>query len=241
MVKNFIALLLAAFLALPVSAGTISPVGGSNAFVTSAQNVLATAPYRSGRSYIASPPSAAITSTNTNTLTTDTVYCALAPINSQVTMTGMGFRTSSSNASAGAAVKFAIYSLDGSGLPASRLAQTTTGVSVTDSAASTAFTANFSEATTINPGMYAFCILPTAVTTAARSSAYSSANAWNTVTGGSSASNVLSGSPIMGYKTADGAVPYAGNFPATFGAATAITNISSSSAQQVPLLTFAVQ
>lgn len=222
--------------------GTTSPAFGANALTLSGVNVVATAPYRTGRSYLAAPPTAAPTSTNTNTLTTDTVYGVIAPVNSQVTVTGMSFRTSSSNASSGAAVKFAIYALDPvTGLPTNRLAQTTTGVSVTNSATSTTFNADFSSPVTLNPGVYLFCLLPTATTTAARSSTYSSVNPWYTVTGATTAANLLAGTLIMGYKTADGAVSYAGNFPDTFGTATAITSLAASSAQQVLGLAFTVQ
>jgi len=196
----------------------------------------ATSSYVSGRSYLGAVPAANVTVTNANTLVNDTMYGVVGYINAPVTISGMSTRTSSSNASVGAALKFAIYALNSSLAPTSLLASTTTGVSVTDLATSTVFGATFSSNVTFQPGAYLFTVLPTAVTTGVQLCTYSSIAPWGSFTGGSSASNALSLNVLCGYTSTGNT--YASNPPATFTANSAATAVIS--VANLPTLSFLV-
>lgn len=192
--------------------------------------------YVSGRSYLACPTGANVTATNTNTLTNDTMYGVVGYINAPVTISGMSSRTSSSNASVGGALKFAIYTLDSSLNPTTRLASSTTGVTVTDLATSTVFGASFSANVTLNPGAYLFTVLPTSGATPVRLCTFTSTAPWVTLTGGANASAALSVQPLVGYTSTGNT--YASNPPATFTAnssATAVTAITN-----LPTMSFVV-
>lgn len=175
--------------------------------------------YVSGRSYLAGPDGVTINGTNTNTLTTDTIYGTITPINSPVTISSLTCRTSGSNASNGAAVKMGIYALDSSLVP-TRLLATTGEVTITNSATSTAFSGNLTSSVTLTPGIYLIALIPTATTTAMRTTLYSSQAPWNGFTGGSNAANAIAGTSLVGYT---GSGTYASGLPATFPTPTAVT------------------
>ena len=214
----------------PVSG--ISQKSGLPPFVTPASQ------YIVGRSYGSLVPGSSRTTTNTNVMTSDLMYGVIGFLNAPVNISAMGFRTSSSNASAGASVKFAIYNLDSGLNPTTLIQKTTTGVAVTDSAISTAFSQTLDGVATLQPGNYLFCILPTFVTTAARTSTYANTSPWEEYIGGTTLANVLNGVPICGYTAT---AVYATGFPDTFtanSAATAITGTASSAGNQTPFLAF---
>jgi hypothetical protein len=189
--------------------------------------------YVSGRRYLAGPPSVSITSTNTFPYIANTMYGIVTPINQRVTLSGIGLRTSSSNASSSGQFIGVIYSLDGNLLPSSLIAQTP-ATSVTNSAINTDFAATFAVNVTLEAGNYFFGHL--ANNGNIRSSVYASNNPWATYTGAATLALALAGSPTMGYKTADGAVTFASGAPATFGAATVLNSATPSAASIVPLI-----
>lgn len=220
--------------------GTVTTAQGTNAMIPAQfpNLVLASPAYKAGNGYVVGPVGCSRSSTNTNVMTTNKMYGVIGQINTPVTISQIGFRTSSSNASVGASVKFAIYNLDINLSPTTLVAQTTTGVAVTDSSVSTVFSATLSANAVLPAGNYMFCILPTAVTTGARFSTYASTSPWESMGGGTSLANVLNGTPVMGY-IADAV--YATGFPANFtdnSSATAITGLISSATNQLPILAF---
>ena len=213
-------------------AAGISLKAGLPPFVTPASQYIA------GRSYSSLMPGAQRSSTNANVMTSDLMYGVIGYINAPVNINAMGFRTSSSNASAGASVKFAIYNLDSNLNPTNLIQKTTTGVAVTDSAVSTAFSQTLDAVAVLQPGNYLFCILPTFVTTAVKTCTYANTSPWEEYIGATSLANALNGIPICGYTAT---AVYAAGFPANFtdnSAATAITGTASSAGNQTPFLGF---
>lgn len=194
--------------------------------------------YKSGNSYLAGVAGTALTTSNTNVMAADTTYGIITPIHSAVTITSLSFRTSSSNASSGAAAKLCIYELDNSLLPTNLVGATTPGVSITDAATSTVFTGTFSSPVTLTPGVYLFTVVTTFTTTAPTLSVIGSAGPYLSTMGASSLSNLMSTNPIIGYR---GTATYAAGCPASFGSYNTLVAPASSSTAQVPAIAFTVQ
>lgn len=211
--------------------GTSVVVNGANASQSAnlPQFAQANPAYVSGRSYMAGPDGVTVNATNTNLLTTNTIYGVIVPISAPVTISSLICRTSSSNASSGAAVKMGIYNVDSALVPTSLIAQTPE-VAITNSATSTVFSGALTA--TLAPGIYLFALIPTATTTGMRTSLYSGQSPWNNFTGGSNATNAMAGTSLIGYT---GSGTYASGLPATFPTPTAITAVTNH-----PILGFTV-
>lgn len=190
-------------------------------------------PYVSGRRYLAGPPSVGITSTNASPFVANTMYGIVTPINQRVSLSGMGLRTSSSNASVSGQFIGVIYALNSSLVPTTLVASTP-ATSVGDSVINTDIPANFSSALILEQGNYFFGFLANGGNI--RASVYSSANPWNSYSGGSTLGLAMAGTPTIGYKTADGAVSFAGGAPSSFGSATALTSVTPSASSITPLV-----
>lgn len=210
--------------------GTISIANGGTGATTAAgavanlglpPTVQDALPYVSGRFYMVGAPGSAVNATNVTPLASDTLYGVIGYVNNACIVNTMGFRTSSSNASVGASVKFGIYNISAALVPTTRLGLTTTGTTITDLATNASFTGTLDAAVSLSPGVYLFTVLLTAVTTGARTTLYSG-NLWITSTGGTSMGNSFGSAPL-GFT---GTAVYATGMPSSFPAATPITSIA---------------
>lgn len=177
-------------------------------------------PELAGQYLQAAPIGTAFSSTNTNTLVTNTIYGMIFPKYTRSTIQKLVFRTSSSNASVGASVKLGIYRLN-KNLTVGSLVGQTGAISITDSATSTAFEGAITGGNvTLDAGLYLFCTLPTTTTTAVRTTIASNNSGWQSVIGAKTLAQVTTGSALCGY-TATGV--YADGFPSTFPSTTDVT------------------
>lgn len=197
-------------------------------------NALAASFYRSGYGYIAGPRGASLTATNTNVLAANTLYGTVGYIWAPVTITAVGFRTSSSNASSGASVKFCVYDMNTDGSIGSLLAKTTSGTTITDAATSAAVTGTLDAPVTLQAGPKLFAMMVSFTTTAPRAAIFGSTGLFGVDAGGAGP-GVLGAfsTPVIGYAAT---ATFATGCPATFPAATEIT-----SAANHPALAFMVQ
>lgn len=207
-----------------------STIEGAKENLGIANNVLPAFVYKSGYHYLAGPQGGSTTTTNTNTLATDTIYSYVGYIYQPTTLSGLGFRTSSSNASVGAVVKLAIYDINADGTIGSLINQTPEIV-VGDGALSTAYSASFSANSSVTAGPKLFCILPSTTTTAVRASIFGAVGPFTTLVGGTTVTAAFS-TPTVGYTASRS---YAAGFPTTFPATSDITAITN-----LPVLSYSV-
>lgn len=109
---------------------------------------------------------------------------------------------------------------------------TTTGTTITDAATSVIFSGTLDTPLVLNPGIYAFCLLTTATTTAPRGTIYTTTLPWGGITGGTSPSNAIANTFLIGYT---GSATYSTGFPSTFPTATAVTNNAN-----MPIIAFTI-
>lgn len=180
-------------------------------------------PYISSNVYLHAPGPCVFTATNTNTLTTDTVYAMSGWAAAPFVLTHVTVQTSSSNASNGAAVKIGVYTGGADGKPATLIGSTAAGTSITNAATSTAFTIALDSPVNVPYGQFFIAILPTATTTAVRLSTLNTSGVFSALNGASSVANAIAPSPQIGY-TAPQA--YASGLPSapTWTAYTSISN-----------------
>ncbi len=180
-------------------------------------------PDLSGQYVQAAPVGTSFTTTNTSTLVTNTIYGMICPIYARNSIQSLVFRTSSSNASVGAAVKMGVYRLN-KDLTVGALVGQTGAIAITDSATSTAFEGAITGGNvTLEVGLHLFCVLPTTTTTAVRTVVATNNAGWSAFIGAKTLAQVTSGSVLCGY-TATGV--YADGFPATFPATTDVTSFA---------------
>ena len=172
--------------------------------------------YVSNYWYLGGLPGQATTTTNTTPLVDDVLYAVAGIATSPLTITDIAARTSSSNASVSGVIKVGIYAADGvNGAPGTRLAHTTAGVAIGNSATSTIYTWTLDAPAVIPAGPYWVVFLQDS-STGVRFTTVSAAGPQSQFLGGT-ATTVLSGSTIVfGYT---GAATYSSGLPAAFGAA----------------------
>lgn len=188
--------------------------------------------------FMAGPPSVAANAGNTNEVVNDGLYLVKTPVRAGV-ISGLGFRTSSSNASVGAKAKICAYSMN-SDQSIGSLLGSTGEISVIDGAT----TSSISAAVTVpffTPSADIYIgPLFTATTTQLRFSTYASIGPWSSYYGGSTASAAVNIFSTAGfYKNTPG--QYAAGCPATVSSPTAIYAIATSTTNQLPVVSYQVQ
>lgn len=211
-----------------------STVDGAKISLGLPPNALAASFYRSGYGYIAGPRGASLTSTNTNVLAANTLYGTVGYIWAPVTITAVGFRTSSSNASSGASVKFCVYDMNTDGSIGSLLAKTTSGTTITDAATSAAVTGTLDAPVTLQAGPKLFAMMVSFTTTAPRAAIFGSTGLFGVDAGGAGP-GVLGAfsTPDVGYTSS---ATYSSGCPSSFGTPTTVVV-----ATNHPVLAFMVQ
>lgn len=176
--------------------------------------------YTSTWYYIGGLPGQASTATNTTPIVDDVTYAVACIALSPCVITALGARTSSSNASVGAAIKAGIYAADGTnGAPGTRLGHTATGVAVGDSATNTLVNWTLDAATAVDAGLFWVVFLQDS-TTGVRWNMLSSSLPQSQYLGGST-TGLLAGSNITwGYT---GTATYSTGLPSSFGTPTVNT------------------
>lgn len=177
----------------------------------------------SGNVYNIGPPFDAQTTTNTNTLASDTLYVTAAIAPAPFDATAVHVRTSSSNVSVGAKFLVCLYGPNSDGKPGSLIGQKSTDTLITDTATAAVFSATLDSVAHIPHGLYYGGLIATTSVTAARFALHNSAGPFNLFTGATNASNLFSGTPILGYSVS---APYTSGCPDPFGTATAVTGVS---------------
>jgi hypothetical protein len=167
-------------------------------------------------------------------MVTDSIYGVLTPLNAG-TYAKISVRTSDSNASNGASVRFGIYAVDPlTLLPGDLLASTDT-VAITNSATSTVFEAAFATPVSLAAGNYLVVIHATATTTGARFCAPTTGIPWANFYGNPVLATAHTGGAIIGYYKSG--ATFASGLPATFGSPTSnITATASSTTNMAPFL-----
>lgn len=210
--------------------GTLGIANGGTGVTTG--GVMHTAGYFSGNGYLFGVAGVTGQNSGTSPVVADTLYALFAQLSGPVTISGFSIYTSTSNASVDAAVKFCLYSVNQTtGQPETRLAQTTSGVSITNSATTTVISGTFDSPVSLTRGSVYVTTLHTNGGTGARFATYVSAQPWNMSRGATSVSNVLATTPIVGYT---GSATYASGCPSTFPTATAFASVAT-----VPYAAFA--
>ena len=182
-------------------------------------------------SMIAGPLGVTISATNTLTVNNDALYGVVTPLPAG-TITAIGVRPSSSNASSGASVKFCLYAVNATLSPTTLLGSTG-AVAITNST-TTAFSGTLTAPITISSGNYVVAAVYTTTTTAFRFSTYSSAAPWAYYYGGSTMNAALTSTPyaLGWYNLTVG--QYATGCPATFPTPVAITGLITAADNQLP-------
>ena len=167
--------------------------------------------------YFGGLPGTLSTSTNTTPLVDDVVYASPGWAPKPCTITELGIRTSSSNASASGLIKLAIYAADGAGGTPGTLLGITEAITVADSATNTGYSVALNSPVEVPSGLFWVAFLQDS-TTGVRMLAPSGAAPSLQYLGTASLTTALSGSaPVYGYT---GVGTYAGGFSAAFGTAT---------------------
>lgn len=190
----------AAFLGTP----TVANLGAVLNSGSSGKGVHTTLPIISGNFYYMAPPAYAITSVNTTPLVTNTEYAVLNVAPVPISIHSIGVRTSTSNASVGAAVKVCVYAADGTnGAPSTLLGQTTSGTAITDTSLSTDYNLVLDSNTSVPAGPFWEAVLDTTTTTAVRLQEQSGAVAQAQYSGSATQAGLFAGTgTITGYSMA---------------------------------------
>jgi hypothetical protein len=177
---------------------TVANLGSALSSASGGQGVLPMAPYVSTQFALMSPLGAGLTAANATPLVTNTEYCTPQFAAAPISIHSIGVRTSTTNASSGAALKVCVYAADGTnGSPSTLLGSTASGTSITDSATSTDFNIVLDANTSVPAGMFWVCALHSA-TTGARLQEQSGAVTGGQILGATSQANLFNGVTILG-------------------------------------------
>lgn len=187
------------------------------------------------RYYLAGPPAASSTNTNSNLLVTDTMYGIIVPL-PKGTIQSLHTRTGTSSSSVGAKIRMCLYSVN-SDLSPNALLASSEEVNITDASGAATFDATIASPVAIEAGVYLIAVWGTATTTQMIPAVYSTGSPWATWLGAAT-NTALTNTVTTGYTST---VTYTTACPASFGTTTAITSSNASTTNQMPVVGYRLQ
>jgi hypothetical protein len=207
-----------------INGGTINSITALST-ASGGPRPFAAAPFVAARFFPVGPLGIAYTSTNANVSANNTMYCSRGVSGAPFTTNTAVLRTSSSNASNGAAVKICIYDDNGTGgTPSTFLGGEEDGTAITNAAVSTDVPITLDATTSIPYGDYYVCALTNAPTTQARYAVPAAGNAYLWTYGATTSTNAFGTAPPIGFTLSQ---TYASNCPKPFSGGTILLYSSS--------------